>query len=595
LKIELEWIAEGAPDPPAHRASPAGWLAAGVFAAAAAVTLIVHLRETPAPQPVVRFELSTPPGRRLEAGDKASVSPDGKRIVFSAGRRLFVRSLDSSAIQEVPGADGGVLPSWSPDGRSVAYEAFWKLMKVGLTGGPPVFLRDVFGAPGRAWNRDGTIVFPANPKSPLMRMPEGGGTPVPVTTLDQTKGEIAHAWPSFLPDGRHFLFTIYATTPANGGVYVGSLDSPQTSRLLPEQTNAQYTEPGYILFGQGGNLVAQPFDAGPLRPTGDSFPVVEGLFQAGPLSFDSFSASAGVLVYGQRGAGGTKRLRLADRTGNRLADVGPPADYWSASLSPDSHAVATALPGDPYSDIWVFDLLRRNGSRLTLGGANHSQPVWSPDGKEIAFVVEDPARWTVYRLPANGTGKQERLVQLDRNTGLSQWTDDGRSLILAPFGSGKPAEIWAAGLQDLAHPFPVLTGPFDTREAGVSRDGKWIAYTSNATGRNEVYVQDFPPKAVKRQISTAGGQSPKWQNDGRELFYVEGSRMMSVDVKATAAGFEAGLPKLLFENPRNEILTFDASPDGRTFLLIVPNEESGPVQTFHVVLNWPQLRSVQSQ
>ena len=586
LKTELEWIEEGAPQAPPRSRSRTGWLAAALFAAVAAAALVVHLRQTPPAHQVVQFQISSLANHPFDIGDKAAASPDGRRIVFSAGRRLFVRSLDSPSVRELPGTEGGVKPFWSADGRYVAYEAYWKLMKVSLIGGPPVFLCDVFGSPGGAWSRDGTILFPANGKSGLMRISEGGGKPVPVTKLDTAKGEISHAWPSFLPDGKHFLFTVYAAEPANGGVFLGSTDSPQRSRFLPEQSNAEYTEPGYILFSRGSNLMAQAFDAGRLRLTGDVFPVTEGVAQGNRSTYRGFSAAAGVLVYGTGGADGPKRLRLVDRKGSRLADVGPPANFWDLALSPDGHAVAAGMPTDAFEDIWVFDLIRGTRSRVTLGQAGHSNPKWSPDGREIAFVLTDPSGWVIKRVPANGTGKEERLVQLDRNAGLSQWTPDGRFLILQPFGSGKPGEVWAARLSDLGNPFPLLTGPFNIAQGRVSPDGKWIAYTSDATGRNEIYVQDFPPKTGKWQISTAGGAMPQWRSDGRELFYREGSKMISVDVKSTAAGFEAGLPKSLFDPPVG-VLQFDVSADGRKFLLVVPNEGSGPSQTFTVVLNWP--------
>jgi Tol biopolymer transport system component len=589
LKAALEWTAEVVPQTAgSRRRVGVGWLAAGLLAAGLAVTLVVHLREKPPEQRVVRLEIPPPGNSRFTEYDTPVLSPDGTRIAFSAGGKLFVRSLDSLATQELPGTEGGQLPFWSPDGRSLAFFAGGKLKKASLVGGPTVVLCDTSGSPlGGAWNRDGVIIFALSPWSSLMRIGAGGGTPVPVTRRE--KGQYHHAQPSFLPDGKHFLFTVYAAS--NGGVFIGSLDSPQVTRLLPEEINAQYTEPGYVLFGRGGILMAQPFDAGRLRFTGDPFPLAQEVSAVryggyGSLSAAAFSASAGVLAYRSGGLEGPQRLRWFDRKGNRLGDVGPVGEYWDPALSPDGHAVAVSMRTASTWDIWVFDLVRGTNSRLTFGGGNHYNPNWSPDGRQIAFRFVDGPRWVVHRVLANSNGKEEPSVQLDRNAIPSQWTGDGRYLILMVGGAPGKWEIWAAPLAAGGKPFPVITGPFGNGVGRVSPDGKWIAYTGDETGRYEVYVQDFPPKGGKWQISTAGGFLSAWRADGRELFYWEGSKMMCVGVKTNAGRLEAGIPKFLFDAPRSHSdLIFDVSADGQKFLLVVPDEETGS-PPITVVLNW---------
>jgi Tol biopolymer transport system component/predicted Ser/Thr protein kinase len=592
VKAALELTAEAAPRPHPRRTFAAGWLAAAVLAAAAAVMLFGRLRERPPEQRVVRMEIRPPGDNRLYLYNPPVLSPDGTRIVFKGGNRgaLYVRSLDSLTAQELPGTENaGKPPFWSPDGRYLGFFAGGKLQKVSVTGGAPVTLCDVAGAEGGTWNRDGVIVFAPGLNSPLMRIADTGGPAVPVTRLDAAKGEAGHRWPFFLPDGKHFLFTVHASESANSGIFVGSLDSRGVMRLLPEESNAQYAEPGFILFGRADTLVAQPFDARRLRFVGDQISVAEGLSvdlsgvsgtSADAGDFAVFSACAGVLAY-RTGESADTRLRWFDQKGHALGDVGPAGEYLEPALSPDGHAVAVSKRTAGKWDVWVIDLLRGTNSRLTLGAGDHLYPRWSPDGRQIAFSFRNESRMVVHRVPADGGGKEELMAQLDHNANIGHWTADGRYLIIANEEPGKPDEIWAAPLSG-GKPFPVVTGSFEHNGGRVSPDGKWIAYYGAETGRLEIYIQDFPPTRGKWQISTGGGQQVRWRADGRELFYREGSKVMSVEVKTNGGKLEAGIPKALFDAP-SSYWFFNVSADGQRFLLQVPDE----TQPFTVVLNWP--------
>jgi Tol biopolymer transport system component len=236
-------------------------------------------------------------------------------------------------------------------------------------------------------------------------------------------------------------------------------------------------------------------------------------------------------------------------------------------------------------DIWVIDLVRGTKQRLTYSGGG--LPSWSPDGRQIAFTTNGESPSVVRRIAANGSGKEEVLARLDRNADVLQWTADGQYLILTVKDPGKPLyQIWAARMPPGGKILPIVAGPYSDWDGNVSRDGKWIAYTGNETGEFEVYVQDFPPQGERRQISTGGGQWPAWRADGRELFYAGQSKIMSVEVKISAAGFEPGIPKPLFDLPKGSAFG-GGSPDGQRFLLEVPNQDPGPPQPFTVVLNWP--------
>jgi len=565
----------------------AGWLAA-LFAVVAAATLVVHLREKPpAPAAPVRFQIAGPENATVTP----SLSPDGRKVAFAARGRLWVHSLESGESRDLTAAEGWV-PFWSPDSRFIAYVIGGKLKKIETAGGPPQTVADFPGSwGGGAWNQDDVIVFGDLPAG-LSRVPASGGVPVPISALDPARQEISHFGPSFLPDGRHFVYTRFSTDRKKSAIYAGSVDAEpeqqSSAPLIASSWQAVYApsaDPGtgYLLFMRDGAIMAQLFDNRRMELKGQAVPVAERMGDNGTVGWATFSASAGVLAYR---AEELTRLRWFDRKGSQLGDVGPVGDYWDPALSPDGRALAVSMRTANHWDIWVFDLDRGTSSRLTFGGGDHYVPHWSPDGRQIAFRFVDGSHWTVHRVPANGAGKEELAVQLD-NANLSQWTADGQYLISHVLRSGKPLEIWAAPVSGGGKPFPVVTGPFDNRLGRVSPDGKWIAYIGWETGKPEIYIQNFPPRGGKWQISTAGGYRPKWRADGRELFYREGSKMMSVDVKTNAGRLEAGNPKLLFDAPRSRRdMVFDVSADGQKLLLLVSNEETGAPHPITVVLNW---------
>jgi Tol biopolymer transport system component/DNA-binding winged helix-turn-helix (wHTH) protein len=576
--------------PPRHnRRLWAAWTAASLLAVALAVALIVPRRAAPPVERTVRFQILPPGNAPFGDGDTPVLAPDGGRMVFSNGGRLFVRPLDSLTAKELPGAEGGRFPFWAPDGHHLAFFADGKLRKTNTAGEAASMVCDAGDdeyAAGGTWNRDGVIVFAAGFSAPLRRVESAGGAPVAVTRLDAARGDIAHRWPSFLPDGQHFLFTVYAS--GKGGIFVGSLDSDTTVRLLPEETNAQYVEPGYILLSRNGDLVAQPFNAARLQLTGGPLPLAENVQEDPPapisrttLRSAPFSASGPALAYRTAAMDRSRRLRWLDRKGNPLGDLGAPGSYGRPAISPDGRAAAVNVATDGYLDLWIFDMARDASSRLTFGKSDRTSPVWSPDGAQIAFAVRGSHGTRIYRLAANGAGKEELVADVDFDGVISQWTDDGQYLIAQDINGG----LWAVPLSGGRQPFAVVTGPFHAHHGTVSPDGKWIAYAGEETGRREIYVRNFPPQGGKWRISSAGGGWPKWRGDGRELFYLQGGTIMSVDVRPGADGPQAGLPQVLFDVPG--AYPYDVSRDGQKFLANVPNRDPVPPQPITVVLNWP--------
>jgi len=413
-----------------------------------------------------------------------------------------------------------------------------------------------------------------------MRVDQAGGIPSPVTRLDAAKGEYSHAYPFFLPDGKHFLFTILAAHPDNAGLFVGSLDSPKLIRLLTETTVAQYTAPGFILYARGNALMARPFDARRLR-LGEALLVAEGLGDVAASSAANFSATGRVLVY-HTGGDATDRLTWFDRKGARLGDLGPAGSYMQPEISPDGRAVAlTELDAQSgKQDTWIFDLARSTHSRLTLEGGVFT-PVWSPDGRRIVFAHGGAH----YMKAANGAGQAQLVDQLPPDARVTNWTADGRYLVFDR-RRGDQMATWALPLFGGRKPFPLVAGPHNASFGQVSPDGQWIAYVSEATGQQEVFVESFPPAGGKWQISTHGSSGARWRKDGRELFYLQRNRLMAVDVSANSGGFAVSVPRQLFEERIKTLTRFSVSNNGQRFLFVTPAERPEHADPLTVVLNW---------
>jgi serine/threonine protein kinase/Tol biopolymer transport system component len=596
LKSQLEWVLEsgssaGMPPPVLkNRGAHPGWILAGLFAALLAAFAIFHFRSAPAPPAIVRFEIPPPEGTSWGVNDFPNISPDGSRIIFGAtkpdgSRNLWIRAMDSVHVQPIPGTEVGGRgghAAWSPDGRSIVLGSPSGLRRLDFTGGSPQVLGSV-PAVGLtpAWSSAGVILFTGSDDPyPLYQIPVSSGEAKRVLAAGGSQ-----YFPTFLPDGRRFLYYVYAQT--DPGIYIGSLDSKEGKRIGPG-SSAVFVPPSWLLYVRGSTLMAHSFDPDKASLSGDPTPIADQVAIVG-AGGGGFSVSQnGVLAYRRALPPSVTNLTWFDRTGKKLGTAGEEAIYTSPALSPDGKRIAVARvdPSTGTRDIWVIDLARNVSSRFTFDKADDLNPLWSPDGSRIAYSSERKARnlRDLFWMAAGGAGTEELVLENGDNKALEDWSPDGK-LLLFNVSSSYIAAVPVTGDRK---PFPVLKAEFRQDHARVSPDGRWIAYVSRESGKDEIFVQNFPPSGGKWQISNTGGTEPSWRRDGKELYFVSGSKFEAVDVRASGSTFEAGIPKQLFEvqlDPINRRNRYVPTPDGQRFLFVtVPKSlDSLP---FVVVQNW---------
>jgi len=549
LSRELKWIAEGGTqagipppvgEPRKSRANFVSVVLAGLLTLAlAAVGAIALRRGTNAPAPLMHFQVPLPPAVAWSETGFPVVSPDGSHIAFSAidlkqqKTLLFIKALDSTTAQALPGSYDAHGPFWSPDSRQVAYFSEGKLKKVDIAAGGPAQVlgelpRVVFYGRG-SWNAKGAILFSLASAigGPLLQVFEDGGEIKPATRLDSAREETDHGPPQFLPDGKHILLQVRSRLAENTGTYIASLDGNGRRQVLASNYNAMFAPPGYLIFVRGATLVAQRFDWQSNRLMGEAVSLAPQIWTP-PLSlgalFAGFSVSTSGLVVYRAGEPQITSLVWFDRQGKRLEAVGEPAFYSNPALSPDGKrlAVGRAEPRKRKRDIWVLDLERRTSSRLTFDPADDTNPAWSPDGSRIAFSSDRKGVRDAYAKSSSGAGEEQLLAQSDSGKNVLDWSPDGRILAY-----NTETKVWRVTLSSEMRS-AMLIGERGADEASFSPDGRWIAYRSFESGQSEVYVQPFPIGGGKWQISNSGGSEPYWRRDGKELFYMNGNVLMAV-------------------------------------------------------------------
>ena len=602
LSRQLQWIARSGSTPTGAAArlpqSPwrerLAWALAGIVGVAFLVALTFAVRGGSQPvsgSDVVRLSLAAP--GQMTVGLGFALSPDGTRLAFSAtgpdGKSaLWIRALDQTDAQKIAGTDDAVQPFWSPDGRFVAFFANGKLKKMAMPGGSPETICDATTGFGGAWGADGTILFIPGWAQPIVRVPATGGTPAPATKIEAAKGS---AWvlPKFLPDGRHFLYFVRSSQREVQGIYVASLDSSETTRIIANADSAaQFAPPGFLLFLREGALVAQPFDATSLKVAGDVTTIAPGVQLKEDENYGWFAVSKnGRLVY-RPARPFRSQLEWVDAEGKGLSAVAADADS-AISLSPDEKRV-TIDREDPQTgagDVWLLDIGRGIASTFSVNPAADSHGVWSPDGTRIAFQSDrDGARYyNLNEKPAAG-GDTTLLFKSDQDkTGLD-WSRDGRWLLFRSRSKDTKSDLYMLSMTGERKAAPFLVTPFDEGGGRFSPDGHWIAYVSNKSGQEEVYVQPFPPTSAKWQISVGGGNSARWSGDGRELFYASPDRKLMAVAITYQPALEPAAPKPVFDLKR--AIDFDVSRMSRRFLVNQPVIDAAST-SLEVVLNWPAV------
>jgi serine/threonine protein kinase len=616
LKLQLQAIAEAplartqVPVVVPARRSWLPWVAAGVLAVVAIALAIAYLQSPRAPQVSVHSYILAPEKSTfLLTGNSAgppALSPDGLRLGFVAknadGKQLlWIRPLNSAVAQPMSGTEGATYPFWSPDSRYVGFFAAGKLNKVEASGGPPQALCDASAGRGGTWNSTGTIVFTPDATSGLARVDAAGGTRVALTTPDAK--ETSHRWPDFLPDGNHFLYFAHGSTTADNGIYLAALDSRDKDKdrklLLRNDSNAIYAAPGFLLFVRDNTLVAQRFNPRSLALEGEAKPVADHVAINTDTWRSVLTASAnGVLLYQHGAAGGGSQLVWYDASGKPGEPVLPEdADYYRPKLSPDGTKLAFDLENNGIGDIWVFDLARHTKTRITFGPQYSADAVWWPDGKSIVFDYgPSGSASSLYRQNADGTGSKEKLLE---TPGISEIpfsvSPDGRYIAYMRRDpkSNTGWDIWALPMfpdkSGEQKPFAVVSTSFVDVTPSFSPDGKWLAYANNETGRLEVYIQPFPSGAGRWQVSTAGGATPNWRKDGKELFFFStDGQVMAVDVSENGASLQLGAPHALFKatTVSGPSGPYTVSADGKKFVMntVLPQSITEPLT---LITNWP--------
>ena len=619
LAIELKWIAEGgsqtAVPGPATRGiralGPRGLvLGVGALLLVAVVTGFAIWNLKPLPpvsRPVSRFTITLPPGQQLvvERGPAVAISPDGTHLAYVAQegqtQRVYLRAMDSLEARPVSGSDGATgginyaEPFFSPDSQWIGFFAGGKLKKVSVGGGAAQTICDVLVSDGASWGSQGTIALAPGQVPFLEQVSDAGGSPQPLTSMG--KGELGHGWPDFLPGGKAVLFAV--TTGAGGSngqntagpIAVQSLGTAEHRNLIQGGMYPHYASSGHLVYMQAGTLMAVPFDLQRLAVSGSGIPVVEGILQyAGNGDAQYSFSSTGSLVY-VPGTAQSAQLKLiwVNRNGVEQPLAAPAHSYLQPRISPDGQRIATGI-GEQERQVWVYDLARGTLTRSTFQGSNNLVPFWTPDGKRFAFTSNKEGQRNLFWQLADGSGGLERLTTSESVQIPGSWSPDGQVLAFSEVNATTGYDIWTLRLSDRKVQ-PFLQTQFNEAAPQFSPDGHWLAYTSDESGRKEIYVQPYPGPGGKWQISTEGGVEPLWNRNGRELFYRSDKKMMAVEI-ATKPGFSAGTPKMLFEGqyvslPTISTPNYDVSPDGQRFLMLKPVEQAQTAPTqINVVLNW---------
>jgi Tol biopolymer transport system component/DNA-binding winged helix-turn-helix (wHTH) protein len=579
-----------------RRRSPARvamWIAGAVLCGVAAVGLLDPSSGTARPSPLpVTFDLALPPALALVEPSVAGVSPDGRLLAFVAQRddgppAIFVRRLDRVAVEPLPETEGASLPFWSPDSRRIGFFAGGKLRSVSVERGGAIDLCDAPDPRGGTWGASDVILFSSGSRSVLHRIQASGGAPVAATAFDASRRDISHRSPFFLPDGRRFVFLVWSGDVTRQGIYAGEIGRPEIRRIAADASPPAWVD-GHLLFVHQEALVAQAFDERSLTPSGDAVTI------ASPVARTPNDAAW--LASNGRDAVTFVRSRLEarlvwfDRSGREVVVAGDLGQYDSPVISPDGRRFLVShrnrAAGVENFDVWLSDADGRNRARMTFDPAVDTEPSWSADGQEMAFRSNRSGQSDLYRRRVEGSAPDVLLFASPHRKDLSDWSRDGTRVAFVEQGPQDDCDLWVVPAADTGPPAPLVTRPGCQRAARFSWDGRYVAYESNENGRFEVFVQEAAAPSGRRWRVGPGGQ-PAWRADGRELFFLDEGHLTSVDVAVRDGEMRLSAPHRLFRVHTGGTLrnTFDVTPDGQRFLVVVPLPSPDP-PAMTVLLNW---------
>jgi len=614
IAIELSEITQNAEPPPLSPPSaPAQWtrIAPWIVAALALLALAFFLlRPGSQTQSATLVQAALPPPEGTsyvmswdEAGPPV-ISRDGKAVAFvaidkSGAQKIWVRTLSENQAKALSGTDNAIYHFWSPDGSAIGFFAEGKLRRISANGGPVISICDATRARGGSWGADDNILFTPDIQSPIFRVKAASdATPQQVTKID-LEIHSTHRWPIILPDGKRFLyFAANHAQPegtARNGIFVSTMDGKENRFLMPSNSSVVLV-PGYLLFVREGALVAQGFDVKTLQLVGDPHLISDHVYRSLATWHGVVDSSDnGTLIYAPGISQDMSHLAWYDSSGKSLGDLGNSDFDLDLRFSPDGQKIAHTV-GRPNSKLFVYDAKTGSRQQLEFDDGFDVAPVWSPDGRTIAFSKRIKNRYCIYRKLADGSRASELLYESSENQMVTDWSPDGKFLLEQSRTKGGRLEVFKVPLDGDHTPQPVLTGEREYFDSHLSPDGHWIAYVSNQEGSNQIFVSSFPDLAGKWQVSTHsgdGGEAPHWQRDGKAIYFLaQGRKIVKTDVSTEGGKFTLGEQRTIINAAAVAPLVFrrafsyDITPDGKR-LLVNAQTESPDVLT--LVVNWPEL------